>query len=284
MLYLKQKDQQHLEKEQPAPAVYYLIQRTALPNEALLVKGGNNQEEEDVSTSDKYSPTRSLFGGVDKQYLPVGYRHGKYTFLFDQLLGCVYRLELEQGLDLGTKSLALIRVKRTNIPYERFFRCSVERFPVPVWNEEERLQVEGRWPADRCDRNVLGEEGGGGGGGGGETTPSAGEEAVDWKMVGAISGGGLLLLVVFFGFFFCTYRPGGRKQQQFQHGGGERKKMHPRLKMADSSSSAASTASSNAASSNSSVASNRERKKSPWAKKMMIKEVGKKGRKGGGRR
>ncbi len=77
MLYLKQKDQQHLEKEQPAPAVYYLIQRTALPNEALLVKGGKGnaeEEEEEVSIADKYSPARSLFGGMDKQYLPVGHR------------------------------------------------------------------------------------------------------------------------------------------------------------------------------------------------------------------
>ncbi len=282
-VYLKRIDPDKKQKDNPAPPNYYLIQRTTTADEVLLVQGGGNEEEGADPTSEKYSPTRSLFGGMDK-YLPVGYRYGKkYTFLFDQMLGCVYRLEHEHGLDLSIKAKRQIRLKRTNIPYERFFRCSSEHFPVPRWDEEERLKVEQRWPDDRCNRNVLkrtehdisaiADDS--------TTTPSAVVE-VDWKKVGAIAGSGLLLLVVA-GFFLCCCRPGGRKQHQFQHDG--QKKMHQRLKIANASSSAASTASSNTASSNSSVAFNRERKKSPWVKKMMmIKEGGKKGRKGGGRR
>ncbi len=226
----------------PAPPVYYHIQRTTASGEVLLVQGGGNEKEKE-----KYSPKRSLFSGG----LPVGYRHRYSTFLFDQQLGCVYRLELGHSLSFDRKPRPVIRVKRTNIPYERFFRCSAKRFPAPKLTEE----VERRWPANRCDQNYLKEEkghggngnGGGGGGassdkgggGGGDdvvddrtTTPSSLiDVAVDWKKVAAIYGGGLLLLVVVFGAFLCCCRrrssagsscsasgKGQQQQQQSKHG------------------------------------------------------------------
>ena len=291
-------------EDNPAPPNYYHIQRTTTADEVLLVQGGGNEKEEAETdpSAEKYSPTRSLFGGMDK-YLPVGYRHGKYTFLFDQMLGCVYRLEHEHSLKLDSKSEPLIRLKRTNIPYERFFRCSSEHFPVPVWNEEERFRMEKRWPPNRCDQNVLKkkdnvsdvvvpDE---------TTTPSAGEEAVGWKTIGAITGGGgLLLLVAFFAVFFYRRRWGkmstansvfsgsGRQQQQQSKLGGQKKTMLK--KWAGTSSSAPSTwpftnttTSSNSASPNSSSEANNNSKwrRSPRPKNQ-LKEGGKKG--GGGDR
>ena len=56
-------------------------------------------------------------------------------YLFDSALGCVYVLygwnftKWNLGRDDDNEDL-VIKLRRVNVPYERFFKCQEDRFPV----------------------------------------------------------------------------------------------------------------------------------------------------------
>lgn len=204
-------------KRDPPPPIYFYIQRTTSANEVLLVRGG-----EDTVTSTKTSKSNgnSLFAGSENSHPPVGYRLRNFTYLFDSILGCVYRLEHKHDFKLlpeDSPSQNTIKLRRTNIPFERFFRCDSDLFPI----DEKKFAK--RWPSNRCDHNYIGSGGKGNGSldSGGEDDDGGGFFDGSWKMIWTLFGGGLLFLLLLlslciacFSMFCCGKCLGKAHKQQ----------------------------------------------------------------------
>lgn len=124
-----------------ATAHYFYLEKNERPDQVLLVHRTNFKAKQAASSPEAQSDAE-LKAEMMRQLLPpsshpVGYKNGENTFLFDNLLGCVYIIHrLPASLEAlykkyeGNPAAAEMTFSRTNVPYEEFFRCDVEYFKV----------------------------------------------------------------------------------------------------------------------------------------------------------
>lgn len=121
-----------------ATAHYFYLEKNERPDQVLLVHRTNfKAKQAGEAQSDAELKAEMMRQLLPPSSHPVGYKNGENTFLFDNLLGCVYIIHrLPASLEAlykkyeGNPAAAEMTFSRTNVPYEEFFRCDVEYFKV----------------------------------------------------------------------------------------------------------------------------------------------------------
>lgn len=105
---------------------YYFMERTNKANQIKLVSHSN--------------VSKSINHQLFFHEFPVGFIFKKQLILFDQLLSCVYIIQVPD-MSLPMRDQLLNRI---NIPYEQFFSCK----GFPPFNKHEK------YSSNRCDSNI----------------------------------------------------------------------------------------------------------------------------------
>lgn len=101
-----QKIDEHINKD------YFYMLKTNRSDNVMLKKRTDNMNNKFLQDS-----KQQIFMNLAK-----GFRHNGDVYLFDSLVGCVYIIH-NFTMKLSEEKRDTILLKRTNVPYERFFHC-----------------------------------------------------------------------------------------------------------------------------------------------------------------